>query len=250
MYHKRILGYQFLLYKQSKINGRESKNTIYCEMIYIYYSMVRRLEEAVLQEYINQMPFDTQNKIMCFHRWQDAHACLIGRLLLIEGLKNYGFDSEILQKIKYTPYGRPYLKKNIDFNIAHSEDMVICGISNKTKIGIDTELVRPIEIKDFKSQLRSEEWSGIMGKENIYKEFYSLWTKKEAVIKADGRGLFIPLNKIILKDGYAEAEGKKWNLINLNLNEYEACLATDAEKEYVIKEKKFSQQLFPSSLPY
>lgn len=40
-------------------------------------------------------------------------------------------------------YGKPYVEGCAEFNISHSEDMVVCCIGDK-QIGIDVEQLRPI----------------------------------------------------------------------------------------------------------
>ncbi|MCR6642594.1 MAG: 4'-phosphopantetheinyl transferase superfamily protein [Sporocytophaga sp.] len=207
-------------------------------MIYIYYSHNQRLENDLLKRYMQLMPADIQDKIRKFHHKEDADACLIGRLLLLECLKNYGFGPDLLQRIKYTNYKRPYLEERVDFNISHSGTVIVCAASDKVKIGIDVERITPIELEDFKFQMTAEEWTNLMKKKNKPDEFYSFWTKKEAVIKAEGKGLGIPLKSIVLKEGYAEVDGKQWNLTELSFgsNEYKMCLASNAEDEYLLRE--------------
>ena len=61
--------------------------------------------------------------------------------------------------------------------------------------------------------------------------FFGYWTKKESVIKADGRGFSAPLNEIHLADNQAELGGVLWNLKPLFLHETYSChLATNEAK--------------------
>ncbi len=86
--------------------------------------------------------------------------------------------------------GKPYLKSNPDikFSISHSENYVMCGISD-FEIGVDIEIIRPN--KDNNSNLIkiSERWFGngekksLLKSNDIQKEFYRLWTRKESLFK-------------------------------------------------------------------
>lgn len=53
-----------------------------------------------------------------------------------------------------------------------------------------------INIFDFKEQFSSREWEYIKDEKFPYNIFYDCWTKKEAVLKADGRGLISTLDRI------------------------------------------------------
>ena len=144
-------------------------------------------------------------------RWQDAHSSLIGKLLLIEGLKKYGYDHTRLQDIRYSKYDRPYLD-DLEFNISHSGQYVLCALSNNAKIGVDVEEVRPIDFNDFDRQFTKAEWDVIHSFADPLHGFYNMWTKKEAIVKADGKGLNIPLEDIIVNDLIAQVYGVEWYL--------------------------------------
>ena len=57
--------------------------------------------------------------------------------------------------------------------------------------------------------------------------FYDFWTKKESVIKADGRGLEIPLNEFEVINNSVCINSSTWHLQELIVNDnYKAHLAT------------------------
>jgi 4'-phosphopantetheinyl transferase len=162
-----------------------------------------------------------------FRRWQDAQAYLMGKFMLGEGLKKYGFSKGVLDNIQYTEYGRPYLRADVDFNIAHSGKYVVCAITKGLRLGIDIEEIQPIDLGDFTSQFTPEELQKIACAVDSYHEFYRLWTIKEAVIKADGRGLSFPLKDILI-DIHARVEEKQWYIHTLDVAAgYAAHLAVD-----------------------
>lgn len=99
---------------------------------------------------------------------------------------------------KKTKYGKPFLadqtgKNAIRFNMTHSRDAVCYIISAMTAVGIDIEYVRPnfdwhsISKVYFTPQEVFQLES--LPKEGQANAFYILWTRKEALLKAIGKGL-------------------------------------------------------------
>lgn len=161
-----------------------------------------------------------------YKRWQDAQAFLWGRYLLTEGLQYFGFEKNILPDIQYTTYNRPYLPVPLDFNISHSGDYIVCAFTDN-KTGIDIEAIRPVDINDFSSCFSANELSAINNAPDIYDEFFRCWTIKEAVIKADGRGLSLPLETISVSEQIV-IEGNSWFIHKIDIARgYQAHLATN-----------------------
>lgn len=162
------------------------------------------------------LPANMVEKAGRFRRWQDAQAYLMGKFLLINGLKAFGIGSDILHQMQYTEYNRPYLPLSIDFNISHAGRYIVCAISEQFRIGIDIEEIQDIDIEEFAAQFTGEELSAILASNNKHATFFSYWTIKEAVIKADGRGLSIPLQDIVI-GSHATVDGKIWNIHKIDI---------------------------------
>src|SRR4030095_15325835 len=162
-------------------------------MIKLLFSKYRnKLNEVDFFKYLNLFPVEIKNKILRFKRWEDRHASLYGKLLLKKGLEELALDAGLFD-LKYTQYGRPYIEHGADFNISHSTSYVVCALSTDGKIGIDIEEIKAIPINDFKEEFSKEEWRMITASDDKYFWFYYYWTAKEAVIKAEGKGLNFPL---------------------------------------------------------
>ncbi|KAB1158709.1 4'-phosphopantetheinyl transferase superfamily protein [Tenacibaculum aiptasiae] len=163
-------------------------------MTVLYYTKCKQLSSHSYERAVSSLPLEMQNKVRKYMRWQDAHAYLYGKLLLKKAVSDLGHDYnlELIQKSKY---GKPYFENsNFGFNISHSGEYIVCIISTEEKnnLGIDIEEVNPIEFDSFKNVFSEKEKREISN----YKSFYTFWTRKEAVVKADGRGLLMPLNTI------------------------------------------------------
>jgi 4'-phosphopantetheinyl transferase len=200
-------------------------------MIHIYYSVCTEpLSERAYIYYLNQLPGPLQEKNVKYRRWQDKHLHLFGKMQLLAGLKNMGYTDNILNKINYNDYSRPYLNKDIDFNISHSGEYVLCAIGKNLRLGIDVEEIKQINFDDFEQVMTHRQWLDIMQSEDPERFFFKYWTIKESVIKADSRGLSIPLLDIHVNDNKVCYDNKTWYLKEFNLDErYSICLATDIE---------------------
>jgi 4'-phosphopantetheinyl transferase len=152
----------------------------------------RQLPDAAFYHGLDRLPGNLQPKILRYRRWEDAHAALLGKLLLLLALKDIG-STATLDQLLYTPHDKPYFPSGPNFNISHSGNRVICALSTTGRVGIDIERIHPLSFDDFQTQFTANEWQAIHGAPDPVAAFYRFWTAKESLIKADGRGLGIPL---------------------------------------------------------
>lgn len=166
-----------------------------CMTILYYHFFDERLPGPVFNEKLQLLSAEQIKKINRFHRWQDAHASLFGKLLLQKGLNDLGILATP-QQFQYTEYGKPFIEQcPVCFNISHAGNCVVCVLStDKKTIGIDVEKIEPVNLYEFKNIWTVNEWEEIYN--GNLETFYQYWTCKEAIIKADGKGLSIPLNMI------------------------------------------------------
>jgi len=178
-------------------------------------------------------------------RWQDRHSHLFGKLLLKEALKKYQIGANIWNHVKYGAFNRPHLTlPDLDFNISHSGNFVICAIGNNIRLGIDIEENKNLDLKNFQNVMNSDQWDEINNARYPLKEFYKYWTIKESVIKADGRGFSIPLEKLSVKDNTVQYDNKLWFVQELQIaNKYNAALATNRLSDYKIHEINFYESM-------
>lgn len=198
-------------------------------MIHVFYYRASDLHPR-FEYYLHQLPINMQEPILRFRDRRDAQRSLFGKLLLVKGLFLLGLSEHQLTDLNYTNYNRPYFSQYPDFNIAHSGEFVVCAISKTNKVGIDIEEVKPTVLNDFRYQFTGDEWTQISTSANMLHEFYTLWTQKEAIIKASGEGLSIPLKKIHIANGKAAWDNQELYLYPLEISpSYRSHLATDTE---------------------
>jgi 4'-phosphopantetheinyl transferase len=161
-----------------------------------------------------------------FQHNQYEHA--FGKLLLLKALTKYGYAPDCLKYIKYTEYSRPYIDDKIDFNISHSGEIVICGISSAQKIGVDIEKIRDIDFSNFANVLNSSQWRKVYISADPIRTFFYYWTQKESVTKAIGMGLSIPLEDIVIENNKAQLYQESYYIKELKVRpNYVAQLASN-----------------------
>lgn len=86
----------------------------------------------------------------------------------------------------YNQYGKPYLinHHNIYFNISHTKEYLIIAIAN-SELGIDLEYIDDNLDMSIKELIFSRQECELI---KTPKEFYTLWSKKEAYLKYLGTG--------------------------------------------------------------
>jgi 4'-phosphopantetheinyl transferase len=129
---------------------------------------------------------------------------LIGRVLAKSVLSKYlGIRPESIYFIKNNN-GKLFLADHLryktgeflQFNIAHSHNMVVCAITLENEIGVDVEKVSgPIlDIAERFFAVGELEYIAKCESEGRSRTAYKIWTLKEAFIKAKGLGLSMALD--------------------------------------------------------
>jgi 4'-phosphopantetheinyl transferase len=107
--------------------------------------------------------------------------------------------------ISYSKSGKPYLNEkinsNLKFNYSHSGDYIIYAFTADNEIGVDIEEIKDIsEIDELsRTHFSDEELSIYFELENPDEKkqlFYKIWTRKEALLKAEGSGITIDLKSL------------------------------------------------------
>lgn len=110
----------------------------------------------------------------------------------------------------YGERGKPYLLNgDIRFNLSHSGEVALLGVTRRREIGVDIEQTR--NLSDLESLARrnfsASENTALMGLPISQRTdgFFNCWTRKEAYIKALGDGFSYPLDQfdVTLRPGEA-----------------------------------------------
>ncbi len=133
-------------------------------------------------------------------RYRASHAAL--RLILARAL---GVAADALA-FAVGPAGKPELvgaqAGALRFNLSHSGTRALVGVSFEAAIGVDVEALRPIPdaLRIARAHFTPSEAEALAARspEAITAIFTGLWTRKEAVVKASGTGLSLPLDRFAL----------------------------------------------------
>ncbi|WP_220788111.1 4'-phosphopantetheinyl transferase family protein, partial [Bacillus paramobilis] len=138
-----------------------------------------------------------KQEIDAFRQKEDKQRSLLSNDMLMKLLTASTQQKVEIQKNKY---GKKYLTSNeIFFNISHSGNWILIGISNYT-LGVDIER---IEILDFISlstffSKPEQDYLKSVDTPRLKNEFYRIWTANESYVKFLGKGLSIPLNSFVV----------------------------------------------------
>ncbi|WP_370899562.1 4'-phosphopantetheinyl transferase family protein [Chryseobacterium gossypii] len=199
-------------------------------MTILYAFISEEKHQELLSRYLNAFPGDFKEKILSYRRWQDAQLSLLGRVLLKHGLNTYYNINE--SDVELLPDNKPVLKgQKIHFNISHSKDLVVCIIAD-FPIGIDVEFLdADTNYLDFQFQMTAGEFDKIQNSEDKTKSLFTYWTQKEAVIKAHGSGMMIPLDSFEVSEGECMIDGEKFFVKDIFISEkYRGCIASNNAK--------------------
>lgn len=151
-------------------------------------------------------------------------------------------------KFDYGEYGKPALahpfsESKLCFSLSHSEDQILYGVGCDRNIGIDLEKIRPVNhLEPLAKRFFSPREFDIIQSAPVYLRaglFLRYWTCKEAYLKAIGKGLTHPLNRVefeifpehpihFFNIGFGQDSGKSWQVHELKPhNAYAAALAIE-----------------------
>jgi 4'-phosphopantetheinyl transferase len=140
-------------------------------------------------------------------RFQGARNQLrfVARRGLLRGLLgSYLETASSLVRFGYRSAGKPFLRHahgqpRLEFNLSHSGAWALLGVTREVPIGVDIQVVE--QIRDYMDIARQYFAPGeiralnrLSPAESI-EGFYACWTRKEAYVKALGRGLSLALQR-------------------------------------------------------
>jgi 4'-phosphopantetheinyl transferase len=109
-------------------------------------------------------------------------------------------------------FGKPELAgeaSSLNFSLSHSQNIAVLAVAHGLPVGVDVEEVRPIEPEVAATHFSASELSDLNGLQGDawLSGFYRCWTRKEAILKAEGVGLHRALDSFdvgLLPDAPAE----------------------------------------------
>ena len=183
-------------------------------MTLVYAADIRQTPGDRQESLLNRLPVQMQAKYHSFRRESDRRRFLLGKALLMEGLGRSGLDD-----LRFTEFNKPYIAGAASFNISHSGDYVLCAFSDDGPVGVDVEHIQTADLDDISRVLTEKEKSSLLGQQDLTGFFYYLWTRKEAIAKADSRGMSLGLEQVDVLEDEVMVPPQKWYLAPLVLPE-------------------------------
>lgn len=208
---------------------------------------VPELTRKKLQLYLSTAEIQRASR---FHFVKDQIHFIVARGMLRKILSYYTNKHPYEIEFEYNKYGKPFIEYEINnvplrFNLSHSHNMAVYAIAIGREVGIDIEFVRD-DFSDIEIAERFFSPDEIAALKSLPKHlqkhaFFLCWTRKEAFIKAKGKGLSIPLDQFdvslvpeqpvkLLKTRYNRLDASRWMLINIELFPgYAAAVAIEGQ---------------------
>jgi 4'-phosphopantetheinyl transferase len=146
-------------------------------------------------------------------------------------------------RFQYSLEGKPELiadqnSMGLRFNLAHSHGRMLVAVTCNRRIGVDLEYVRPLNhlARIITRVCTSQEQAHLEGisPENKLEVFFWIWARKEAWVKAIGKGLQLPLQTLdVLGTVPQRVDRTTWHLLDLPVvGTYQAAVAVEGEPDH------------------
>ncbi|HEX8847827.1 MAG TPA: 4'-phosphopantetheinyl transferase superfamily protein [Pyrinomonadaceae bacterium] len=196
------------------------------------------LSQSVLtrQFFLQILTSDEHSKAKRFYSQKDQDYFIVARGILRIILSRYLHVEPHQLRFCYGPYGKPALietpgREALRFNVSHSHELVLFGVARGRELGLDIEYMR----EGFASAQLAEQFFSsseiamlrALPTDQQMEGFFNCWTRKEAYVKARGKGLSLPLDRfdVSLAPGEPAAllsvraerqGGSDWSLLELS----------------------------------
>jgi 4'-phosphopantetheinyl transferase len=159
----------------------------------------------------------------------------------------------------YNYYGKPSLvgERSLQFNMSHSHELAIVAVTRDAAVGVDVEHIRADFASEeiatrFFSRVEVETFSALQKEERVA-AFFRCWARKEAYIKAIGKGLSQPLDGFdvtltpdepaaLLRRG--KEDEMTWSMSDIDVgSDYASALAVEGDPSQISYWKFIGQDL-------
>lgn len=234
-----------------KINRNPKNIFLEKDEVHVWSANLNRSEKSVkkLQLFLSA---DERQRAERFYFARDQQHFIVARGVLRKILSHYLQRQPYEINFEYNKYGKPFLPREFGgndfrFNLSHSHGLALYAMTSRREIGVDVEFIRE-DFSDLKIADRFFSPNEVSVLRSLPSEiqreaFFLCWTRKEAFIKAKGKGLSIPLDQFdvslvpgqpaaLLKTRFDSNEAYHWSLINLTLDipNYAAAVAVEGQK--------------------
>jgi 4'-phosphopantetheinyl transferase len=189
---------------------------------------------------------------------KDQQRFTLARGILRSILSRYLNCAAASLQFHYSEMGKPMLAQPLCFNLSHSAEIALYAVAWDRQVGIDVEEINPnrdwegVAARFFSAQEQAE--LAQLNPEQKLQGFFNGWTRKEALLKAIGKGLTIPLYQFAVSLSPAEparllsvdwdtSQLHRWAIVELPVGtDYAAAVAaavTETEPKWQLQGWQF-----------
>ena len=204
--------------------------------------------EQVVQRFRSTLEPEELYRADRFHFEKDRRGFVVSRGFLRAVLGRYLSANPEALRFSYGHYGKPALdgdhkQSALRFNMSHSRSVALVAVIETRELGVDVEYIRA----DFASEEIARRFFSprevaafnALPVEQRVAAFFRCWTRKEAYIKAIGRGLSQPLDGFDVTLGPTEPaallradddNASRWSLSDIDTGaDYAAALVIEGQ---------------------
>jgi 4'-phosphopantetheinyl transferase len=241
------VGATLLMQRYQAVGHRDTGFEGSTPVLDVYYGTVPT-DRSVLRALSAVLDADDQRSIARYRQERDRAVRSFARasLRIVLG-QRLGIRAESV-RIHREVRGKPFIQGGPAFNLSHSADRILIGVASGGKVGVDLELVRPLN--DLSGLARSVFSAAEM--ESLMdcpagvrlRGFYRGWTRKEAYVKGLGTGLGAALDQFTVcidaecEDALLSAraeDGVSWRVQPVQVaDDCEAAVAWDRKIDRIV----------------
>lgn len=190
-------------------------------------------ERAVLDRFLTD---EERARITKFYFQADREQRTVARGRLRQLLGSYLSIPPSEVRLRYANHGKPSLiaGQTLRFNVSHAGGWALFAFTSEVEIGVDLEPVnRGITLDGIVSHFFSPAEIPVILRQPTREKanaFFRAWTRKEALIKAHGHGLSLPLSQFgvsieaedpvrVLHTDWSVEEWREWELRSFTVQE-------------------------------
>jgi 4'-phosphopantetheinyl transferase len=150
-----------------------------------------------------------RERLRAYHRDEDRERFLVGCALAKTAVSGYTGEPAETVRLDRTcdacgkPHGKPRLPgSGLELSVTHSGELVGVAFAAGTPVGLDVEqLTEPARAAELEGMVLSDPESAALARldsRDRERAFLVAWTRKEALTKAAGAGLRLPIRDVVV----------------------------------------------------
>lgn len=207
-------------------------------MIDVRHCHIHHFKNDLFEKYLTSLPAFMQQDICRYKMLKDRQSRLLARLMIQQYLQEKKYDGT-LDSWQKTIDEKPFIANGPAFNITHSGDIVAVAFSDQS-IGIDIEKISDVDVQGLSTYLHHQEKIYIDRASDKQDAFFTIWAKKEAYLKATGKGIASGLSKMSVVEDIVSGDSEHWYLREIVLDQAYKCYVCAPNVVHVVNVQPYT----------